>query len=184
VQPIRKPPTPTVNNQGKYRNLNKTQGRKIPAEPISNPPIAQRLTPFCRSRGGAKEPAGQCCRPMITHKEVNLPGALKSRTQGQTRPPRERSVTETNTNGSVCQGEVATVGLPETNPGGSACHPEATEAAGMKPLSHGLPVRYLLGYLWCSFLCYTVVMRDFLCKIYDQIVLFPWLRGYVTHIGI
>jgi len=57
-----------------------------------------------------------------------------SRTQGQTRPPRERSVTETNTSGSVWQGEVATVGPPETRPEGSACHPEATEAAGMKPL--------------------------------------------------
>ena len=71
VQPITKPSTPTVNNQGKYRNLNKTQGRTVPAEPISNPPRAQPLTPFCRSRGGAKEPAGQCRRPMITHKEVN-----------------------------------------------------------------------------------------------------------------
>jgi len=134
VQPIRKLPTPTVYNQGKYRNLNKNHGRKIPAELISNPPIAQRLTPFCSSRGGAKEPEGQCRRPMITHKEVNLPGALTSRNQGQTRPPRERSVTETNTDGSVWQGEVATVGPPETRPGGSACHPEATEVAGMKPL--------------------------------------------------
>jgi len=35
------------------------------------------------------------------------------------------------------------------------------------PWSHGLPVRYLLGYLWCSFLCYTVAMRDLLCKVYD-----------------
>jgi len=134
VEPIRKPSTSTVNNQGKYRNLNKTQERKIPAEPISNPPIAQSLTPFCRSRGGAKKPAGQCRRPIITHKEVNLPGALTSGTQGQTRPRKERSVTETNTNGSVWQGEVATVDPPETKPGGSACHPEATEAAGMKPL--------------------------------------------------
>ena len=57
-----------------------------------------------------------------------------SRTQGQTKPPRERSVTETNTSGSVWQGEAVTVGPPETRPEGSACHPEATEAAGMKPL--------------------------------------------------
>ena len=55
-------------------------------------------------------------------------------TLGQTRPPRERSVTETNTSGSVWQGEVATVGPPETRPEGSACHQEATEAAGMKAL--------------------------------------------------
>jgi len=71
---------------------------------------------------------------MITHKEVNLAGAIMSRTQGPTRPPRERFVTETNPNGSVWQGEVATIGTPETKPGGSACHPEATEVAGMKPL--------------------------------------------------
>jgi len=80
------------------------------------------------------EPAGQCHKPMITHKEVDLPGALTSRTQGQTRPPRERSVTETNTNGSVWQADVGTVGPPETKQGGNACHLEATEAAGMKPL--------------------------------------------------
>jgi len=71
---------------------------------------------------------------MITHKEVTLPGAPTSRTQGQTRPPRERSVTETNTNGSVWQGNVVTVGPAEMRPEGSACHPEATEVAGMKPL--------------------------------------------------
>jgi len=71
---------------------------------------------------------------MITHKEGNLSQALTFRTQGQTRPPSERSVTEKNTNGSVWQGEVATVGPPEMKPGGSACHPEATEAAGMKAL--------------------------------------------------
>jgi len=34
----------------------------------------------------------------------------------------------------VSQGEVATVGPPETRPEGSACHPKAIEAAGMKPL--------------------------------------------------
>jgi len=34
----------------------------------------------------------------------------------------------------VWQGDVATLGPPETKLGGSACHPEATEAAGMKPL--------------------------------------------------
>jgi len=34
----------------------------------------------------------------------------------------------------VWQGEVATVGPPETKLGGSACHLEATEVAGMKPL--------------------------------------------------
>jgi len=34
----------------------------------------------------------------------------------------------------VWQGEVVTVGPPATRPEGSACHPEATEAAGMKPL--------------------------------------------------
>jgi len=100
----------------------------------NNPPIAQRLTRFCRSRGGAKQPAGQCCGPMITHKEVNLLGALTSRTQGQRRQPRERSVTQIKPNGSLCQGEVATVGPLEPKPGGSACHPEATESAGMKPL--------------------------------------------------
>jgi len=54
--------------------------------------------------------------------------------EGQTRLPRGRSVTETNTDRIVWQGEVATVGPPETREGGSACHPEATEAAGMKPL--------------------------------------------------
>ena len=32
------------------------------------------------------------------------------------------------------QGEVATVGPPETKPGGSACHTEVTEAAGIKPV--------------------------------------------------
>jgi len=71
---------------------------------------------------------------MITHKEVNVPGAPTSRTQGQTRPPRERSVTEINTNGTMWQGEVATVGPPETKLAGSTCHPEATDVAGMKPL--------------------------------------------------
>jgi len=60
--------------------------------------------------------------------------ALTCWTQGETRTPRRRSVTETNTNGSVWQGEAATVGLPETKPRGSACHPEATETAGIKPL--------------------------------------------------
>jgi len=29
-----------------------------------------------------------------------------------------------------------------------------------------------LGYLWCSFFCYTVVMRDFLCKVYDKLYCF------------
>jgi len=130
----KKTPYPNSEQPRKVKKPQQTQGRKIPAEPISNPPIAERLTPFCWSRGGAKEPAGQCRWPMIIHKDVNLPGALTSRTQGQTRPPRERCVTETNTNRSVWQGEVATVGPPETKPGGSACHPEATEAAGMKPL--------------------------------------------------
>jgi len=57
-----------------------------------------------------------------------------SQTEGQTRPPRQRSVTETNTNGSVWQSEVATIDPPETEPGGSASRPEATQAAGMKPL--------------------------------------------------
>jgi len=71
---------------------------------------------------------------MITHKEVNFYGALTFWNEGQTRLLRQRSVTETNTNGSVWQGEVVTVGQPETKPGGSACHPEATEAAGMKPI--------------------------------------------------
>jgi len=127
-------PHPNSEQPRKVQKPQQTKGRKIPAEPISNPPIAQRLTPFCRSRGEAKELAGQCRRPMITHKEVNLLGALTSRTQGQTRPPRERSVTETNTNGSVWQSDVATVGPPEKKPGGNICHPEATEAAGMRPL--------------------------------------------------
>jgi len=71
---------------------------------------------------------------MITNNQVNLPGALTSRKEGQTRLQRERSITETNTDISVWQGEVATVGPPETRPGGSACHPEVTEAAAMKPL--------------------------------------------------
>jgi len=130
----KKTPHPNSEQLRKVLKPQQTQGRIITAEPISNPPIVQRQTPFCRSRGVDKEPAGQCRRPMITHKEVNLPGALKSRTHGQTRPPRERSVAETKTNGSVGQGEVATVGPLETKPGGSAYHPEATQAAGMKPL--------------------------------------------------
>jgi len=127
-------PHPNSEQSRKEQTPQQNSRRKIPAEPISNAPIAPRLTPFCRRRGAAKEPAGQCRRPMITHKEVNLPGALTSRTQGQTRSPREKLVTQSNTNGSVWQGEVATVGPLETKPEGSACHPEATQVAGMKPL--------------------------------------------------
>jgi len=33
VQPIRKLPTPTVNNQGKYRNLNKLKEEKSQPNP-------------------------------------------------------------------------------------------------------------------------------------------------------
>ena len=102
MQPIRKLPTPTVNNQGKYRNL--TNAKEAKPQPNDH---TLRGTYIC-TRGSYVW------------------------TQGQTKPPRERSVTVTNTSRSVWQGEAATVGPPETKPGGSACHPEATEAAGMK----------------------------------------------------
>jgi len=62
----KKTPNPNSEQPRKVKKPHETQGRKIPAEPISNLPIAQRRTPFCRSRGGAKEPAGQCRRPTIT----------------------------------------------------------------------------------------------------------------------
>jgi len=61
----KKCPHPKSEQPRKVQKPQQTQGRKIPAEPISNPPTAQGLTPFCRSRGGAKEPAGQSRRPSI-----------------------------------------------------------------------------------------------------------------------
>ena len=38
MQPIRKPPTPTVNNQGKYRNLNKLKEEKSQPNPLATHP--------------------------------------------------------------------------------------------------------------------------------------------------
>jgi len=103
VQPIRKLPTLTVNNQGKYRNLNKLKEEK-------------------------SQPNDHIKRGNFTWGSyVPDPGPDKSTT-------RKIGNRKTNTNGSVWQGDVATVGPPETRAEGSACHPEATEAAGMKPL--------------------------------------------------
>jgi len=55
--------------------------------------------------------------------------------------------------------------------GGGQIPPTTIHGAG-DPDSHGLLVRYLFGYLWCSFFCYMVAMRDFLCKVYDKLYCF------------
>ena len=56
-------------------------------------------------------------------------------------------------------------------PGG----PVTNSSQSLDPWSHVHLVRDLLGYIWCSFLCYTVAIRDLLCKGYD--ILYGFL-GY------
>ena len=94
VQPIRKKPQPTVNKQlAKQGNIKPNLERKTKyTKPVSNPPTAQRRTPFCLSRGGAQEPAGQSHRT-TPHSSSVEEGPYRPG-EGQVVIPSGRSVTE------------------------------------------------------------------------------------------
>ena len=94
VQPIRKSPSRQWTNNSRNKETSRSiyKGKQHIPKTVDNPPLAQRHIPFCPSRRGTQEPAGQS-HSTTPHTSSKVEGPYRLG-EGQAVIPSGRSITE------------------------------------------------------------------------------------------